>query len=128
MTERQWGFTLIELLVALAVIGLALSSLLVNVMGNLDAQVRLRDKTIANWVAVNQLELAQINNRYSELKPSRMDSGVETLAGRDWYWRLNAQPSGDYLFTRLEISVYDQASMQEAPLITLVGALSERAE
>ena len=121
--ERQSGFTLIELLVAVAVIGFALSALLVNVMSHVDAQAHFRDKTFATWVARNILEQAQINNRYAGQQPNGFMSGVEIMAGKEWFWQMTTMPSADQRFLRLEIHVHPNSSKESDPLVSMQGAL-----
>ncbi|HEX2238999.1 MAG TPA: type II secretion system minor pseudopilin GspI, partial [Gammaproteobacteria bacterium] len=56
------GFTLLEVLVALAVIAIALASI-IKVVGTGAANAGyLRDKTFAHWVAANRLVQMQIRN------------------------------------------------------------------
>ncbi len=57
------GFTLIEVLVALLVLALAMSALQLRMSQHLDSAAYLRDKTIAEWVALDQLELLRIAAR-----------------------------------------------------------------
>ena len=65
----QTGFTLIELLVALAVLGIALGALLAGLARYADQTGYLRQKTIAVWVAHNQLVTV-------ELEPALPGSGT----------------------------------------------------
>ncbi|WP_165840032.1 type II secretion system minor pseudopilin GspI [Motiliproteus coralliicola] len=122
-SENQQGFTLIELLVAVAIVGFALSALLINVMGNIGGSEHLRNKTIANWVAMNQLELAQINNRYFGQLPLGVETGTEIMAGQEWFWQLRTTQTPDRAFFRVEVTVYGNSSTDKAPMAYLQGAL-----
>ena len=90
------GFTLIEVMVALLVVAMAVSALLSQIMKTVDSTVLLRDKAIANWVALNQLEMLYIANAnpassaYNVLL-DREISGKEEMAGREWFWRVKPQ-------------------------------------
>ena len=54
------GFTLLEVLVALAVIAIALASIIKAVGTGAANASYLRDKTFAHWVAANRLAQMQI--------------------------------------------------------------------
>src|SRR5690554_2492547 len=80
------GFTLIEVLVALLVLALALTALQLRITQHLDSAAYLRDKTIAGWVALNQLELLRISEDLASPVPAGVQQGTAVMAGRNWYW------------------------------------------
>ena len=49
------GFTLIEVLVALAIVAIGMAAVLGTLTSSANTVVYLRDKTFANWVALNQI-------------------------------------------------------------------------
>ena len=49
------GFTLIEVLVALIVVGLGMLAVIQTVSQTANNTSYIRDKTIAHWIAMNQL-------------------------------------------------------------------------
>ena len=55
MTRRSSGFTLIEVLVALVVVALGLAALMTAVQGAARTSGYLRDKTLAQWIALNRI-------------------------------------------------------------------------
>ncbi len=56
MTRRSsGGFTLVEVLVALVVVALGLAALMVAVQGAARTSGYLRDKTLAQWIALNRI-------------------------------------------------------------------------
>jgi len=83
------GFTLIEVLVALVIVTLGMSAVLGSMMSAANTASYLRDKTFAQWVALNQI--AQVR-----LKAQPPDKGKTTgesdMAGRKWSWEQNVQP------------------------------------
>src|SRR5688500_19419739 len=89
------GFTLIEVMVALLVLALAMSALQWRIGQTLDSAAYLRDKTIAQWVALNQLELLRISTRFGNAPPQQQLTGTAAMAGRTWYWVLTPQVSPD---------------------------------
>ena len=104
MSKRS-GFSLIEVMVALAIIGVALPALLYLVMNQLDQQVYLRDKAVAQWVALNQLNEQTIRRRLDGAVLSGSKSGRETMAGRSWYWTIEASSTSVRGFKRLDVNV-----------------------
>ena len=115
------GFTLVEVMVALLVVALSVSALLSNMMGNVDNTAYLRDKTIAHWVALNQLELMRITNKNTNTLLTDEISGSEQMAGREWFWRIKpVLIKGDWEgFAQLTVSISDSRAGQA--LVTLVG-------
>ncbi len=54
--QSQRGFTLIEVLVALAIVAIGMAALLSALSSSADSASYLRDKTFAEWVALNRIE------------------------------------------------------------------------
>lgn len=79
----QQGFTLIEVLVALAIIAIALGALLSTSGSQANSAAYLKQKTIAHWVAMNEIAELQIEKRYPDLGTA---SGSTEMAGVEWFW------------------------------------------
>lgn len=122
--EHQSGFTLVEVMVALAVVAIALPALLVTLNQHVDATGYLRDKSMAQMVAANKLEELRILSRAGQSLLRGKDSGVSSMAGREWYWWLESQPTEADNFYRVTIDVGVDEEQGEAPLYTLVAFLS----
>jgi general secretion pathway protein I len=122
--QRQAGFTLVEVMVALAVVAIALPALLVTLNQHVDATGYLRDKSMAQMVAANKLEELRILSHAGQSLLQGKDSGVSSMAGRDWYWWLESQPTEANNFYRVEIDVAADEEQGETPLFTLVAFLS----
>lgn len=103
--SKPSGFSLIEVMVALAIIGVALPALLYLVMNQLDQQVFLRDKAVAQWVALNQLNEQKVRRRIDGSLLNGSDSGQEKMAGRAWYWTIESTTTSVQGFKRLDVSV-----------------------
>lgn len=121
---RGRGFTLVEVMVALAVVAIALPALLVSLYQHVDNTGYLRDKSMAHMVAANKLEELRLLARASENLLRGQDSGVATMADREWYWRLDSQPTQVDNFFRVEIDVAASEEQRGQPLVTLVAFLS----
>ncbi len=118
------GFTLVEVMVALAVVAIALPAVLVALYQHVDDTGYLRDKSLAQMVAANKLEELRILSRAGQSLLQGQDSGVAPMAGRDWYWWLDSQPTPVTNFYRVEIDVAAAEEQREQPLFTLVAFLS----
>ena len=99
------GFTLVEVMVALVIVATSISALLVQIMANVDNTAYLRDKPIAHWVALNQLELLYLENQHTNKLITRERSGSEEMAGRQWYWQLKPMKTAAEGFIQLQLSV-----------------------
>ncbi len=121
--RRTAGFTLVEVMVALAIVALALPALMVALSRQVDATGYLRDKSMAHAVAANKLaELRILAYARRDLLRGR-DSGVASMAERDWYWWVESSLTEVPLFYRVEIDVALDEGDAEQPLYTLVAFL-----
>lgn len=81
--KKQTGFTLIEVMVALTIIAISLGALLSTSGTQASSASYLKQKTLAHWVAVN--ELAQLNIEKT-LPDTGEQKGSTSMANHDWYW------------------------------------------
>jgi general secretion pathway protein I len=80
---RARGFTLIEVLVALAIVTLGMAALLGTLSSAANTTAFLQDKTLAEWIALNQVSKVRLTSQ----PPSKGDSeGEIDYAGRKWKW------------------------------------------
>jgi len=78
------GFTLVEVLVALMIVALGLAALMLAVNGTASASGYLRDKAIAQWIALNRLTEVRLN---LQQKPGQNgDTGELDMANRKWHY------------------------------------------
>lgn len=99
------GFTLVEVMVAMAVVAVAMPALLFALFQQLDGAEYLRERTLASWVAANKLSEVQLVLASSGELPRGELIGESTLAGRDWRWRVNQEPTQLPGFTRVTVTV-----------------------
>jgi len=78
------GFTLIEVLVALAIVAIGMAALLSALGSSADSASYLRDKTFAEWVALNRIEEVRLASGIPQ--EGKSDGEVE-LANRKWKWQ-----------------------------------------
>lgn len=82
--QAAHGFTLLEVLVALAIVVLGMAAVLGALTSSADTVAYLRDKTFANWVALNQIAQVRISGQTPQTGKS--DGDVDDFAGRKWHW------------------------------------------
>jgi general secretion pathway protein I len=82
--RRQAGFTLIEVLVALAIVTIGMAALLSSLSSSADSASYLRDKTFAEWVALNRIEEVRLAAALPQ--EGKTDGEIE-LADRKWKWQ-----------------------------------------
>jgi general secretion pathway protein I len=96
------GFTLIEVLVALAIVAVGMAAVLGTLNSSADTIVYLRDKTFANWVALNQIAQARLTGQ----QPATGDSdGNVDFAGRNWVWHQVVSTTQIPGMERIDVSV-----------------------
>lgn len=102
------GFTLIEVLIALLVIALGVGALLATLTSSADTVARLREKSLAEWVALNRISEVRLSN-------SRPGVGVTTgtldnFADGRWGWRQSITDPGMAGILRVEVQVMHRAA------------------
>ena len=120
--KQHRGFTLVEVMVALVIISVSISALLFQMGGILDNTAYLRDKTIAHWVALNQLELVYLENQSTNQLLDRERSGSVQMSDRQWYWVIKPKQTQADNFVQVEVSVRDNEN-DESALVTVIGVL-----
>ena len=82
--RAQWGFTLIEVLVALVIVAFGMGAALKALTSAADSTARLREKTFAAWIALNQLATERLGT--GAQKSSNREAEVD-YAGSRWHWQ-----------------------------------------
>ena len=82
-SARSAGFTLVEVLVALMVVALGLAALLTAVSSAARSSGSLRDKTLAQWVALNRI--AEVRLMVNKIAPTN-DTAEVQLGNRTWHY------------------------------------------
>lgn len=123
---RQRGFTLIEVLIATAVLALALGTFITAGARYADYARYIHDKTLAQWVARNQLV------KY-ELQPDWPDTGTQEgnvdMGYRRWHWSAEISASPNPTVRRIDVSVYrfdaETGEPQDHAVATLSGFVTD---
>lgn len=100
--RRAHGFTLIEVLVALAIVTLGMAALLGTLNSAAGTVGYLQDKTLAEWIALNQVSKVRLQSQ----PPSKGDSeGEVDYAGRKWKWSQNVDAMPIPGILRIDVKV-----------------------
>jgi general secretion pathway protein I len=132
---RQRGFTLLEVLIALAIVALSVGALLGTVTSSASSISYLKDKTLAEWVALNRLTEIRI----AKLMPDPgKRTGSSEMAGMRWQWEeevgelpikgmlridVRARPTGETVDDSREV---DQPTSQKVRESTTSGSATEK--
>ncbi len=111
--SRSRAFTLLEVLVALAVIGLVLPPLLINAAERVKGVKVMEEKIVANLVAQNRLAMYRLESRLGGNRPPRREDGTEIMAGRDWFWEAETEPTEIEDYFRINIRVAIRKDMED---------------
>jgi len=120
------GFTLVEVMVALAIVAIALPALLFTLYQQIDTTGYLRDKSLAQLVAVNKMtEFRLVTLARRELSTGR-ETGSATVADREWFWVVESTPTEVPEFFRVAVSVglEEPSANLESALYSLVAYFS----
>jgi general secretion pathway protein I len=82
---RHRGFTLIEVLVALAIVALGMGALLAALTASAGNVQALREKTLAQWIALNQVADARLNLQAPSIGTTEGD--VNNFGNSNWHWQ-----------------------------------------
>jgi general secretion pathway protein I len=115
------GFTLVEVLVALMVVAIGLAALMVAVSGTARSSGYLRDKTLAQWIALNRLSEVRLNtNKFGQ----NTDTGELVFAGRTWHYDTRYFDTSIASMKRIVVRVYEgNAKAKGNPLVESTGFL-----
>lgn len=81
--DRARGFTLLEVLIALAIVALSAGALLGAVTSSASNVIYLKQKTLAEWVALNRLTEIRIA---VDMPSTGKRKGSSTMGGMRWEW------------------------------------------
>lgn len=117
--HRAGGFTLVEVLVALAIIAFGLIAVFGQLSQSATAAGRLRDKTLAHWVAMNTLTELRLRGDFPAVGTQSDD--VE-LAGVRWRYQIKVAETASDALRRADVTVAFEED-PDRPVASLVGFL-----
>lgn len=120
-SPRTRGFTLVEVLVALVVVAVGLTALMVAVNGTARTSGFLRDKSLAQWIALNRLSEVRLNvTKFGQ----NTDTGELDFGSRKWHYDTRYFDTSIASMKRVVVRVYlGDAKAKGNPLAQAVGFL-----
>ena len=100
---RTRGFTLVEVLVALMIVAMGLAALMLTVSSTARTSGYLRDKTLAQWMALNRLSEVRLNlTKFGQ----NTDIGEINFANRTWHYDTRYFDTSIATMKRVVVRVY----------------------
>jgi general secretion pathway protein I len=119
---RQPGFTLIEVLVALVIVAIGLAALMITVSSTARTSGSLRDKTLAEWIALNRISEVRLN--LPKTNGQNVDAGEIYFANRTWHYDTRYFDTSVTTMKRIVVRVYGgDAKTKGNPLAESTGFL-----
>ena len=100
--RRRNGFTLIEVMVALAIVSLSLAGVAASMGQMIDTANTMRDRTLASWIAQNQIAELRLAGVIAEVGES---SGEVDYANTAWSWTAEISETGVENLFRVDVEV-----------------------
>lgn len=98
--NKQSGVTLLEVLLAMSIFTAVALTLMSSMQGQRNAIERMRNETLALWIADNQLKSQDTFN-----DENTSSSGKEIINGEEWNWRSDVHSSKDGTLLERTITV-----------------------
>jgi len=116
--HRNRGFTLIEVLAALVIVALGMLGVIEAVSQTASNSSYLRDKTLAHWIAMNQMTTVRLAPQPPKLDKS---SDQVEMAGRHWRWTMNVVKTPVDSVRWIDITVRPEDANEKSSLASLTG-------
>ena len=116
---RGAGFTLVEVLVALIIVTIGLAALMITVSSTARTSGTLRDKTLAQWMALNRLTEVRMNlAKFGQ----NTDTGEINFANRIWHYDTRYFDTSIATMKRVVVRIYaGDAKTKGNPVVESTG-------
>lgn len=115
--NKNSGFTLIEVMVALTIIAISLGALLSTSGSQASNVTYLKQKTLAHWVAVNELTQIRIGKEFPDVGDKK---GSTKMAGFEWHWVRTTKKTEDPNALEVTFTLYTDEDHSKN-LTSLIG-------
>jgi len=119
------GFTLVEVLVALVIVAVGMSALLAALGSAATNTSYLREKTFAQWVALNRVAEVRLQG---QIPTKGKQSGESDFAGHKWQWEQEVSALDVPGVMRMDVKVRmaDTTPVKNAPWIgNAIGVMGD---
>ena len=103
--RKLYGFTLIEVMFALLIVALTMGAIIETGGYSARRTAQLTEKTIASWVAQNQVTLYHAKRTWTSASNK---SGSVEMAESEWQWKMKISKTDEPLLRRIDVDVYLQ--------------------
>jgi general secretion pathway protein I len=117
MNARSGGFTLIEVLVALTIIAISLGAILSTSGTQANQVAHLKQKTIAHWVAMNEITKLQIEKKFPSPGKTK---GSTKMANNEWFWERTIINTEEKNARQVEFKIFLEEKNDNS-LVHLIG-------
>lgn len=107
----QSAFTLLEIMVALAIIAIAMGAILENTTASTRNAQYLQDKTVAGWIALNEINLMRAKREWDGRTSKQ---GRVEMAQREWVWKMKISKTPNTHVRKLEIEVFAENDQEQS--------------
>lgn len=115
------GLTLIEVLIALAIVSIALTSIIKATSQNIRATAYLQDKMVATWVA--SLVMSEIEVGVKKIAADTALNDKTLMLGKTWYFKATLSATPNRRIQKIVVTVYstlqDREEEEGSPLYQL---------
>src|SRR5690606_28069848 len=124
MKQAVQGFTLVEVLVALLIFAVTSAAIVKGTAVPLKAQERLEQKTLASWIASNELVMLSVEE---QLPPAGVVKKEVNFADRQWRVTRTVKIPAEKRLREVTMDVAFLAGggLNEVPVFSLIGFMGE---
>jgi general secretion pathway protein I len=111
VVPRQQGFNLIEIMFALLLLALVITVSVETSSGDFASYNRIKDTTLARWLASNRIAEAQAGKDFPSLGKQQ---GNGDMGGIAWQWEQEVSATQDAGLRKIKVSVFHEGKKQQA--------------